>query len=71
MSDFLEPHRNYFPELEEQAEALRRDFKLERLLTSSQLIRLLEERFGYRVQLRARGQRLAPWCAGWTWRSRR
>ncbi len=49
VSDFLESHRNYFPELEEQADALRRDFKLERLLTSSQLIRLLEERFGYRV----------------------
>src|SRR5689334_20334971 len=39
VSDFLEQHRNYFPELEEHAEALRRDFKLERLLTSSQLIR--------------------------------
>jgi len=49
VSDFLEQHRNYFPELEEQADALRRDFKLERLLTSSQLIRLLEERFGFRV----------------------
>jgi hypothetical protein len=49
VSDFLESHRNYFPELEEQADALRRDFKLERLLTSPQLIRLLEERLGYRV----------------------
>lgn len=49
VSDFLESHRNYFPELEEQADALRRDFKLERLLTSSQLVRLLEERLGYRV----------------------
>ncbi len=49
VTDFLEQHRNYFPELEEQAEALRRDFRLERQVTSSQLIRLLEERFGYRV----------------------
>src|SRR5512140_2651312 len=49
VSDFLESHRNYFPELEEQADALRRDFKMERLLTSTQLIRLLEERFGFRV----------------------
>ncbi|MFL5357892.1 short-chain fatty acyl-CoA regulator family protein [Archangium sp.] len=50
VSDFLESHRNYFPELEEQAEALRRDFKLGRLLTSAQLVPLLEERFGYRVR---------------------
>ncbi|AEI68424.1 helix-turn-helix domain-containing protein [Corallococcus macrosporus] len=49
VSDFLEKHRNYFPELEEQADALRRDVRLERQLTSGQLIRLLEERFGYRV----------------------
>ncbi|MDC0709091.1 short-chain fatty acyl-CoA regulator family protein [Stigmatella sp. ncwal1] len=50
VSDFLESHRNYFPELEEQAEAMRRDFQLERLLTSAQLIRLLEERFDFRVR---------------------
>ncbi len=49
VSDFLEKHRNYFPELEEHAEALRRDVSLERQLTSGQLIRLLEQRFGYRV----------------------
>jgi predicted transcriptional regulator/DNA-binding XRE family transcriptional regulator len=50
VSDFLESHRNYFPELEEQADALRRDFKMERILTSSQLIRLLEERFNFQVR---------------------
>jgi predicted transcriptional regulator/DNA-binding XRE family transcriptional regulator len=50
VSDFLESHHNYFPELEEQAEALRRDFKLGRLLNSPQLMPLLEERFGYRVR---------------------
>jgi XRE family transcriptional regulator, fatty acid utilization regulator len=49
VSDFLEAHRNYFPELEEQAEMLRRDFKLERQVTSGPLIRLLEERFGFKV----------------------
>ncbi len=49
VSDFLEAHKNYFPELEEQAEALRRDLKLERQVTSGQLTRLLAERFGYRV----------------------
>lgn len=50
VTDFLEAHRNYFPELEEQTEALRRDFMLERQVTSSQLIRLLEERFQYKVR---------------------
>ncbi|MCP3104420.1 short-chain fatty acyl-CoA regulator family protein [Myxococcus sp. K15C18031901] len=49
VSDFLETHRNYFPELEEQAEELRRDVSMERQLTSGQLIQLLEKRFGYRV----------------------
>ncbi|EPX60592.1 Transcriptional regulator, XRE family [Cystobacter fuscus DSM 2262] len=53
VSDFLESHHNYFPELEEQAEALRRDFKLGRLLSSPQLIPMLEERFGYRVRVEA------------------
>jgi XRE family transcriptional regulator, fatty acid utilization regulator len=53
VSDFLETHHNYFPELEEQAEALRRDFKLGRLLSSPQLIPILEERFGYRVRVEA------------------
>ncbi|QSQ14418.1 helix-turn-helix domain-containing protein [Myxococcus landrumensis] len=49
VSDFLETHRNYFPEIEEQAEELRRDVSLERQLTSGQLVQLLERRFGYRV----------------------
>ncbi|MGQ0506998.1 MAG: helix-turn-helix domain-containing protein, partial [Myxococcaceae bacterium] len=49
VSDFLETHKNFFPELEEQAEALRRDFKLERQVNSGQLMRLIEERFGYRL----------------------
>jgi XRE family transcriptional regulator, fatty acid utilization regulator len=53
VSDFLESHHNYFPELEEQAEALRRDFKLGRLVSSPQLLPLLEERFGYRVRVEA------------------
>jgi XRE family transcriptional regulator, fatty acid utilization regulator len=51
VTDFLEAHRNWFPELEEQAERLRRDFKLERQVNSSQLATLLSERFGYRVQV--------------------
>jgi len=50
VSDFLEAHRNFFPELEEQSDILRQDFKLERVVTSSQLMRVLTERFGYRVE---------------------
>jgi len=51
VTDFLQEHRNYFPELEEQAEALRRDYDLERQVTSGQLQRILQDgRFGYRVR---------------------
>ncbi len=50
VTDFLEHHKNWFPELEEQAEALRRDFKFGRQVVSSQLVQLLHERFGYRVE---------------------
>lgn len=49
VSDFLQAHRNYFPEIEEQAEAIRRDFQLDRQIHSRDLIRILEERFGYRI----------------------
>ncbi|HZH03687.1 MAG TPA: short-chain fatty acyl-CoA regulator family protein [Myxococcaceae bacterium] len=51
VTDFLEAERNYFPELEERADALRRDFALEHQVTSSQLTRVLEERFGYRTEV--------------------
>src|SRR5262249_61683515 len=50
VSDFLEAKRNWFPELEEHAEALRRDFALDRQVTSHQLMKLISERFGYRVE---------------------
>ncbi|MBL9039484.1 MAG: DUF2083 domain-containing protein [Archangium sp.] len=46
VTDFLQAHHNYFPELEEEAEALRADFSLEREVLSSQLRHLLETRFG-------------------------
>ncbi|MDQ3262354.1 MAG: short-chain fatty acyl-CoA regulator family protein [Myxococcota bacterium] len=49
VTDFLQAHKNYFPELEEQAEILRRDFLFERQVTSGQLIRVVQERFGYQV----------------------
>lgn len=50
VTDFLQAHKNYFPELEEQAEVLRRDFKLERQVTSDQLGKLLQDRFGFAVK---------------------
>jgi XRE family transcriptional regulator, fatty acid utilization regulator len=49
VSDFLQARKNWFPELEEHAAALVRDFRLERQVTSGQLTHALEERYGYRV----------------------
>ena len=49
VTDFLQEQSNYFPELEEEAEALRRDFAAQRIVVSSQLVRVLEERFGFTV----------------------
>lgn len=46
VSDFLEAERNYFPELEEGAEELRRGLSEGRQLTSGQLAELLKKRFG-------------------------
>jgi predicted transcriptional regulator/DNA-binding XRE family transcriptional regulator len=51
VTDFLQTNHNWFPELEEQAESLRRDFKLDRQVSSGQLVHLLGERFGYEVKL--------------------
>ncbi len=50
MSDFLQAKRNWFPELEEEAERLRSEFALDRQVTSNQLVKLLGDRFGYRVE---------------------
>ncbi|MGZ6140728.1 MAG: helix-turn-helix domain-containing protein, partial [Myxococcaceae bacterium] len=50
VSDFLQAKRNWFPELEEEAERLRSEFALDRQVTSNQLIKLLGDRFGYRVE---------------------
>ncbi len=50
VSDFLQAHHNWFPELETEAEALRADFQLGRQVQSSQLIALLEKRFGIATQ---------------------
>ncbi|HLT30338.1 MAG TPA: short-chain fatty acyl-CoA regulator family protein [Myxococcaceae bacterium] len=50
VTEFLQAHENHFPEIEEQAEALRQDFGLGRQVTSGQLVELLERRFGYEVR---------------------
>ncbi len=46
VSDFLQAHQNYFPELEEEAESMRQDFGAERILGSGTLMKMLEARFG-------------------------
>jgi XRE family transcriptional regulator, fatty acid utilization regulator len=53
VSDFLQARKNWFPELEEEAAALVRDFRLERQVTSSQLASALTERFGFTVRYEA------------------
>lgn len=50
VSDFLESHRNFFPELEEEAERIRRDFALGRRVMVAELRRVLEKRFAFRVE---------------------
>lgn len=50
VTDFLEANNNYFPELEEEAEAIRRDCGLERQTLSSQLQKALEQRHGFTVR---------------------
>lgn len=51
VTDFLQEQHNYFPELEEEAERLRRDVTLERVMLSSQLKQVLTSHFGYEVRL--------------------
>ncbi len=46
VSDFLQANQNYFPELEEEAESLRKDFGNDRILGASVLVKMLEARFG-------------------------
>jgi predicted transcriptional regulator/DNA-binding XRE family transcriptional regulator len=51
VSDFLQANQNHFPELEEEAEALRRDFGNDRILSSSTLMKMLEARFGIATRI--------------------
>ncbi|MGV3621610.1 MAG: helix-turn-helix domain-containing protein [Archangium sp.] len=51
VSDFLQAHENYFPELEEEAEAMRRDFANERIVGSGALMKMLQSRFGITARI--------------------
>lgn len=51
VSDFLQAHKNFFPELEEEAVRIRRGLKLGRRLVYEQLVHMLEHEFGYRTEL--------------------
>ncbi len=51
VTDFLQEHENFFPELEEEAEALRRDFGGDRIAGSGVVMKMLEERFGVVTRL--------------------
>jgi predicted transcriptional regulator/DNA-binding XRE family transcriptional regulator len=53
--DFLQLHKNYFPELEAEAEAVRARAKLARRVLSDQLAELLLAQFGLRVEHEKRG----------------
>ena len=51
VTDFLELHRNYFPELEELAAGVRRDAQLPRRFVSEQLIQFMTRRHKLDVQV--------------------
>ncbi len=51
VTDFLQAHENYFPELEEEAEKLRADFRAEVFTGSGVLKQMLHERFGITTRI--------------------
>jgi XRE family transcriptional regulator, fatty acid utilization regulator len=51
VSDFLEKHKNYFPELEEAADEIRAEAGLPRRFPSEQLAQVLRARFGLEVTI--------------------
>ncbi len=53
VSDFLQAHKNFFPELEAEAEKLRREHTLGRRVISDQIVHTLEKRFGVTVDFAA------------------
>jgi len=54
--DFLQEHRNYFPEIEEASAEARRDFGLERRVLSDALVDVLKARLGVDVSVLPPGQ---------------
>src|SRR5262245_23087722 len=44
VTDFLQAHKNWFPELEEESRAIRRDHKLDRRVLSDELVAILRAR---------------------------
>src|SRR5262245_41861416 len=50
VSDFLQAHKNFFPELEEEARRLRTGAGLGRRVISDQLAKLILDRFGFTVE---------------------
>lgn len=63
VTDFLEQNRNYFPSLEERADAFRRDAGLTRVAHSQQLIDALRDNVGVTVNLAE--EREAPVIRRW------
>jgi XRE family transcriptional regulator, fatty acid utilization regulator len=53
VSDFLGAHKNFFPELEAEADRIRAIQKLPRRVISDHLVAVLENLFDYRVERRA------------------
>jgi XRE family transcriptional regulator, fatty acid utilization regulator len=51
VTDFLQAHRNYFPELEERAAEVRRASGLPRRFVSDQLMQVMRERFDLDVEV--------------------
>jgi len=51
VTDFLQAHKNWFPELEERVAAIRRDARLPRRFVSEQLIEAVRRGFGLEVVL--------------------
>ena len=49
VTDFLQRHKNYFPELEAAAERIRRDYKLQRRVLSENLIEVLKKEYRTKV----------------------
>jgi hypothetical protein len=54
--DFLEGHKNFFPELEAEAVEIRKNFRLGRRVLSDQLAAAIEQHFGFNVEFAPRSE---------------